>query len=447
EKPQLILDEVNRIVIGQQKEFDKIWLKVQKEMAKQHIFIKFAEDLNEEQQRFVKQYYEDEVESNLIPLLLSDDRPMPYLRDKSLYLGVSMMKGSRQDEAKFAIIEVPTGDIGRFIKLPSDSEEVHVILLEEIIKFNLPFIFSYFGFDDFRAHAFKITRDADFDLDNDINTTMADKIAKAVKNRRKGKPTRFVYDQDMDEKLVEYLIKKLNLSKKDSIIPGQKIHNFKHFMDFPDVFTQNPIRKKCTPFLHPMFKGKQRITDVIIKHDVLLSLPYHTFTPIIGLLREAAMDPDVRSIKITAYRLAEHSKIGNVLINAARNGKEVTVMLELRARFDETRNLEWKERFETEGVKVVVGIPNKKAHAKLCIIRKRVQDKTIQYGFVSTGNFNEKTAKAYGDYCIMTSKKSVMTDINRLFSAVQDTGRSISESLISGKGLLFCPTDMRNAIL
>ncbi|NGM61808.1 polyphosphate kinase 1 [Sphingobacterium sp. SGG-5] len=447
EKPQLILDEVNRIVIGQQKEFDKIWLKMQKEMAKQHVFIKFAEDLNEEQQRFVRQYYEDEVESNLIPLLLSDERPMPYLRDKSLYLGVSMMKGSRQDEAKFAIIEVPTGDVGRFIKLPSDSKEVHVILLEDIIKFNLPFIFSYFGFDDFRAHAFKITRDADFDLDNDINTTMADKIAKAVKNRRKGKPTRFVYDQDMDEKLVEYLIKKLNLSKKDSIIPGQKIHNFKHFMDFPDVFTQNPARKKYTPFLHPMFKGKQRITDVIIKQDVLLSLPYHTFTPVIGLLREAAMDPDVLSIKITAYRLAEHSKIGNVLINAARNGKEVTVMLELRARFDETRNLEWKERFETEGVKVVVGIPNKKAHAKLCIIRKRVQDKIIQYGFVSTGNFNEKTAKTYSDYCIMTSKKSIMTDINRLFTAVQDTKRSISESLISGKGLLFCPTDMRNTIL
>src|SRR5690606_30538112 len=183
----------------------------------------------------------------------------------------------QQDAAKFAIIEVPTGEIGRFITLPSDSKEVHVILLEDIIKFNLPFMFSYFGFDEFKAHAFKITIYAEFDLDNDINTTMADKIAKAVKNRRKGKPTRFVYDQDMDEKLVEYLIKKLNFSKKDSIISGQKIHNFKHFMDFPDVFRKNHTSKERTPFLHPMFKGKQRITDVVIKQDVLLSLPYHTF--------------------------------------------------------------------------------------------------------------------------------------------------------------------------
>ncbi len=447
EKPQLILDEINQIVVKQQKQFDKIWLEVQEEMAKQRVFIKTSEELTAEQQSFVKQHYEDEVESNIIPLLLSDDRPMPYLRDKSLYLGVAMMRKDQQNDAKFAIIEVPTSDVGRFILLPSDSKEVHVILLEDIIKFNLPFIFSYFGFDEFNAHAFKITRDAEFDLDNDINTTMADKIAKAVKNRRKGKPTRFVYDKDMDDQLVEYLTKKLNFSKKDSIIPGQKIHNFKHFMDFPDIFQKRTTSKERTSFLHPLFKGQRRITDVVIKQDVLLSLPYHTFGPVIGLLREAAMDPDVLSIQITAYRLAQHSKIGNVLINAARNGKDVTVMLELRARFDEKHNLEWKERFETEGVKVLVGIPNKKAHAKLCAIKKQIGDKTISYGFVSTGNFNERTARSYGDYCLMTSKKSVMVDIDKVFSVLKTTKENLSQTLTSGKSLLFCPTDMRNTIL
>ncbi len=447
EKPQLILDEINETVIKQQKKFDNIWLDVQNEMAKHHVFIKASEDLSKEQQAFVRQYYEDEVESNIIPLLLSDERPIPYLRDKSLYLGVAMMKKDWQYETKFAIIELPTRQINRFIILPSPTNEVHVMLLEDIIRFNLPFIFSYFGFDECKAHAFKITRDAEFDLDYDINTTMVDKIAKAVKNRRKGKPTRFVFDKDMDEKLVEYLIKKLNLSKKDSIIPGQKIHNFKNFMDFPEVFKKHHPPKERTSFIHPSFKGQQRITDVIAQQDVLLSLPYHTFTPVIDLLREAAMDPDVISIQITAYRLAQNSKIANVLVNAVRNGKDVTVLLELRARFDEENNLEWKDRFETEGVKVLIGLPHKKTHAKLCIIKKRLNNKTIQYGFVSTGNINEKTARLYGDYCLMTSNRNIMADINRLFSALKKSKPDIPQILTSGKGLLFCPTDMRNTIL
>ena len=448
EKPQLILDKINKTVIKQQKKFDQIWLDVQKEMAKQHVFIKTSEDLTKEQQNFVRQYYEDEVESNVIPLLLSDERPIPYLRDKSLYLGVAMMKKDWQYETKFAIIEIPTSQTNRFVIIPSPDNEVHVILLEDIIKFNLPFIFSYFGFDEFKAHAFKITRDAEFDLDYDINTTMADKIAKAVKNRRKGKPTRFVFDKDMDKKLVEYLIKKLNLSKKDSIIPGQKIHNFKHFMDFPGVFKKYNQPVERTSFFHPSFEATPRITEVILEQDVLLSLPYHSFTPVIDLLREAAMDPDVISIQITAYRLAQNSKIANALINAVRNGKDVTVLLELRARFDEENNLEWKDRFETEGVKVLVGVPHKKTHAKLCIIKKRLNNGRItQYGFVSTGNINEKTARLYGDYCLMTSNRNIMADINKVFSTLKKTKPDLSQTLHSGKGLLFCPTDMRNSIM
>lgn len=186
---------------------------------------------------------------------------------------------------------------------------------------------------------------------------------------------------------------------------------------------------------------------MLLRQDVLLSLPYHKFNPVIDLLREAAMDPAVQSIKITAYRLASNSKIANALINAARNGKQVTVMLELRARFDEENNLEWKDRFETEGVKVLVGVPNKKVHAKLCVIKKVVNQKTIQYGFVSTGNINEKTAKLYGDYCLLTANRSVMADINKVFAALNKPKLPLSESLKSGRTLLLCPTDMRKTIL
>lgn len=447
EKPQLILNELNALVIKQQKKFDSTWREVQKEMAKQKVYIKTGAELSEEQKQFVKQYYIDEIESSVIPLLLDDHRPMPYLRDKSLYLGVAMKKTDWQYETKFAVIEIPTAQNDRFILLPSPHKEVHLILLEDVITFNLPYIFSFFGFDGFTANAFKITRDAEFDLDNDINTSFADKIAKAVKSRRKGKPTRFVFDQEMDPSLVEFLIKKLNISKKDSIIPGQKIHNFKDFMNFPAVFRKYHTPKERTSFLHPALADQTRITDLITKRDVLLSFPYHTFEHIIDLLREAAMDPEVLSIQITAYRLAANSKIANALVNAVRNGKDVTVMLELRARFDEERNLEWKERFEMEGVKVLLGIPNKKIHAKLGIIKKRTNGKTIQYGFVSTGNINEKTAKLYGDHCLLTSNRAVMADINKIFNALRRPKQDLTHTLKMGKGLLVCPTDMRNTLL
>ncbi|WP_437918642.1 polyphosphate kinase 1 [Sphingobacterium sp. LRF_L2] len=447
ETPQTILEELNDLIIKQQKKFDSVWGKIQTEMAKQKVFIKTDLELDEEQQQFVKSYYQEEVESNVIPLLLDDTRPMPYLRDKSLYLGIAMRKTDWEYETRFAIIEIPARRNGRFLLLPSPKGEKHVMLLEDVIKFNLPYIFSYFGFDTFRANAFKITKDAEFDIDNDINTSLVEKIEKGIKNRRKGKPTRFVFDKDMDSSLVEFLIRKLNLSKKDSIIPGQKIHNFKHFMDFPKVFKSESRPKERTSFEHPDFAGHQRVSDVILKKDVLLSFPYHTFLPVIDLVREAAMDPDVRSIQVTIYRMAENSKIANALVNAARNGKEVTVMLELRARFDEEHNLEWKERFEMEGIKVLLGIPDKKVHAKLCIIKKRAQNKTLQYGFVSTGNINEKTARIYGDYCLMTSNRMVMADINKIFAALKKPKMAISESLKTCKSLLVCPTDMRKALV
>ncbi len=445
--PTKILQKINEIVITQQQNFDKTWKKIQSEMAEQKVFIKTAKNLSEEQKTFVRNYFDEVVESSVIPILLHENSPMPYLRDKSLYLGIAMRRKEWQYESKFAIIEIPSRVVGRFILLPSeDTDEKNVMLLEEVITFNLPHIFSYFGYDEFRANCFKVTKDAEFDLDNDIKTTLAEKIEKGIKSRRKGKPTRFVFDKEMDKALLEFLIRKLHLTKKDSIIPGGKIHNFRHFMDFPEVFKTYKKPEERTSFDHPEFVGK-RITDVIQKTDVLLTFPYHNYTPVIDLLREAAMDPDVKSIQITAYRLANHSKIINALINAVRNGKEVTVMLELRARFDEESNLEWKEILEQEGVKVLLGIPNKKVHAKLCVIKKRVHNKTIQYGFVSTGNFNEKTAKIYSDHLLMTSDRGIMADVNKVFNVLKNPKGDFIQVLKSCKNLLVCPQFMREKII
>ena len=444
--PSKILTEINEIVIQHQTNFSEAWEKIQLEMADHKVFIKTAENLNEKEKEFVVRYFDDEVESNVIPVLLHENTKMPYLRDKSLFLGVAMKKKKDKNSENFALIEVPSRILGRFVILPSDNGDRNVILLEDVITYNLPHIFSYFGYDDFSSHAFKVTKDAEFDLDNDIKTTLATKIEHGIRSRRKGKPTRLVFDRKMDKDFLEFLINKLNLSRKDSIIAGDKIHNFKHFMDFPDVFKNDKKPIERTSFLHPKFKNK-RVMDVVLKEDILLTFPYHSFVPVIDLLREAAMDPDVRSIAITAYRLAGNSKIINTLINAVRNGKEVTVMIELRARFDEEANLMWKERLELEGVKVLMGIPNKKVHAKLCVIKKRVQNKTVQFGFVSTGNFNEKTAKIYSDHLLMTSDRKIMADINKVFNLLKKPNQKPEIALENCQELLVCPTLMREKFL
>jgi len=446
--PSKILQKINDIVMRQQQNFDKTWKKILAEMAEHHVYIKTAKNLSSNQKEFVRKYFDEVVESNVIPILLHENTPMPYMRDKSLYLGVAMRKKDWQYSSNYAIIEIPSRFVGRFVLLPSeDVEEKNVMLLEDVITFNLPHIFSYFGYDEFAANAFKVTKDAELELDNDIRTNFAEKIEKGLKNRRKGKPTRFVFDKDMDKALLEMLIRKLNLTKKDSIIPGGKIHNFKHFMDFPDVFERYEKPVERTSFTHPAFENTERVTDVILKHDVLLTFPYHKYNPVIDLLREAAMDPDVKSIQITAYRLASSSKIINALIYAARNGKEVTVMLELQARFDEESNLEWKEMLEPEGITVLIGIPNKKVHAKLCVIKKRSHNKTIQYGFVSTGNFNEKTARIYGDHLLMTADRGIMADINKVFNVLKKPKDDYLPILKTCKNLLVCPQFMREKIV
>ena len=440
--PQRILEQIHTIVLRQQTEFNRIWDGILKELNEEKIYLIDDLHLNEEQKEFVRTFFDEHVRSNVIPLIIENLPQMPYLRDKSIYLGVVMRKENNAYQQKYSLIEIPVTAVGRFIQLPAKPGEHNIILLEDIIRYNLPHIFSYFDFDYFDAHVFKITKDAEIDLDQDVSTTFVEKIEKGLKNRRKGKPVRFVYDKEMDAGLLEYLIRRLNLGNKSNIIPGGRIHNFRHFMDFPDVFAEKSTRNK--PFTHPELQGVMRVTDVILKKDIMLNFPYHSYDSVIDLLREAAMDPLVLSIKITAYRLASSSKVINALINASRNGKEVVVMLELKARFDEEANLEWKEVLEQEGVKVLLGVPKMKIHAKLCVIKKKVGTRTIQYGFVSTGNLNEKTARVYGDHCLLTAKRTVMSDINRLFSYLENWKTGVSHLHLC-KTLLICPTNMRTS--
>jgi len=444
-RPEMILEEIQDIVLEQQKEFESTWNNILKELTKQKIFLKTEAQLTREQKQFITNYFDEEIRSNLVPLMIESIHTFPVLSDKSIYLACKLSKKDKSIPQRFALVSVPARRLPRFIILPSKQGEYHIILLEDIIRHCLPFIFSFFGYDTFSSHIIKLTRDAEIDIDNDIATSLIQKIEKGLRNRKKGKTVRFVYDKEIDPSLLTYLVKRLGLTQKDNLIPGGRIHNFKDFINFPEsIFLQKNPRKK--PFVHPLLKNFTRVTDVVLQKDVLLNFPYHSFESVIDLLREAAIDPEVTHIKIACYRLASRSKIINALTNAVRNGKQVTVVIELRARFDEEANLEWKEELEEAGVKVLIGVHNMKVHAKICLIKKVVNRQTTHYGFVSTGNLNENTSKIYGDHCLLTSDRNIMADVNRIFSYLEQP-KTRQKLLRSCKTLMVSPVMMRKQLI
>jgi polyphosphate kinase len=444
--PRQILDAIQHIVMEQQEAFTRIWEGIQSELKRQRIHLVTERQLDKRQREHVDRYFEEQVRQNVIPLMIESIPKLPYLREKSIYLAVVMTRRDGSVPRRYALIEVPTRVLPRFVEIPPKRQgERHLILLEDVIRHSLPRIFSFFGHDGFSAHVVKVTKDAEFDLDVDETRSYIDRIEKGVKERRKGRAVRFVYDRELDPGLLTYLVHRLGLGPKDPLIPGGRIHNFRHFMEFPDdVFRLSTARAQ--PMVHPEFRGRGRVTDVVLQKDVMLHLPYHSFDPIIDLLREAAMDEDVTSIYLTAYRLAPQSRIVNALINAVRNGKQVTVVLELRARFDEENNLEWKKVLEMEGVRVLVGVPGMKVHAKACLIHKKWKGRRVSYGFVGTGNLHEGTAKVYVDHFLLTSRETVMADLSRIFRALEKPEQRLGD-LADCRHLLCSPQRMRKVLL
>ncbi len=443
--PDKILRKIQQTVITQQEEFDRTYSDIITELERKHIFIKNEKQLSKHQKEFVAKFFEDKVRTQIIPLMIETIPHIPLLRDKSIYLACVLGSTKVSMIQRYALIEIPTKVLPRFVILPSQEGQTDIVLLEDIIRFNLPSLFAPFGFNRFLGYIIKVTRDAELEIDNDVNTNILDELEKGLKNRKRGRATRFVFDRNIDPQLLNYLTRRLGLTKKDNLIPGGRIHNFKDFIDFPaSIF--DDIKPRQHPFVHPLLKQPCRIMDVIEKRDVMLHLPYHSFDSIIDLLREAAIDPFVQSIRVTCYRVAKNSKIINALVNAVRNGKEVTVVLELRARFDEEANMRWKAQLEEEGVKVVLGIHNMKVHAKICVIKKREFNRTTQYGFVSTGNLNENTAGFYGDHCLLTTNRSILADVNRIFDYLESPLKKLA-SLRNCKTLPISPVTMRKSML
>jgi polyphosphate kinase len=418
ENPEKILASIMSIVLTQQQQFEKIYRDLVGAMEGKKIYFKTDKQLTKEQKIFVETFFEERLHTRIVPLMIESIPSMPLLRDRSVYLACVLGHSQSAMMHRYALIEIPVGDLPRVVVLPSAKGTKDLILLEDIVRYNLPYLFAPFGFDKFMGHLIKVTRDAELDLDNDFHSNLIDDLEKGIKNRKKGKATRFVYDKQIDANLLEFMMKRLSLNKKDHMVPGGRIHNFKDFMDFPrEVFTD--INSRPKPFVHPLLTQPCRIMDVISKKDVMLHFPYHSFDSVIDLLREAAIDPAVVSIRVTLYRLAKDSRVINALVNAVRNGKQVSVVIELKARFDEEANMMWKKRLEEEGVRVYIGLPEMKIHAKICVIKRREFNRTTQFGFVSTGNLNESTAKVYADHCLLTSNRQIMADINRVFDCLE----------------------------
>lgn len=445
DNPKEILTKISNIVEKQQVAFRRTYKSIIGELGEQHIHIKNERQINKEQKLFVKKYFYEEVYPNIVPLMIESLPHLPLLKDKSIYLACALRKSYHPDNKRFALIEVPTKNVKRFIILPSIEGTTDIILLEDIIRYNLPNIFAPFGYDHCMGHIIKVTRDAELDIDNDVNMNIISSIEKGLKNRKKGRATRFVCDRNIDSDLLKYLVKRLGLTNADYVNKGGRIHNFKDFMSFPkSVFKDNDPTPQ--PFVHKDLVQPCHIMDILDQKDILLHFPYHSFDSLIDLLREAAIDPTVRSIKITCYRLAQNSKIVNTLINAAKNGKKVVVYLELRARFDEEANLAWKNKLEDENVTVLVGVPNMKVHAKLCVIKRQEKHKVSYYGFLSTGNLNENTAKVYVDTCLLTSNKKMLRDAEHIFEYLANPDFNTG-SLEKCKTLLVAPLNMRDNFL
>ena len=441
ENPEKILASIMSIVLTQQQQFEKIYRDLVVAMEGKKIHFKTDKQLTKEQKIFVETFFEERLHTRIVPLMIESIPSMPLLRDRSVYLACVLGHSQSAMMHRYALIEIPVGDLPRVVVLPSAKGTKDLILLEDIVRYNLPYLFAPFGFDKFMGHLIKVTRDAELDLDNDFHSNLIDDLEKGIKNRKKGKATRFVYDKQIDANLLEFMMKRLSLNKKDHMVPGGRIHNFKDFMDFPwEVFTD--INSRPKPFVHPLLTQPCRIMDVISKKDVMLHFPYHSFDSVIVLLREAAIDPAVVSIRVTLYRLAKDSRVINALVNAVRNGKQVSVVIELKARFDEEANMMWKKRLEEEGVKVYIGLPEMKIHAKICVIKRREFNRTTQFGFVSTGNLNESTAKVYADHCLLTSNRQIMADINRVFDCLERPIPNLT-GLKSCRTLIPAPITMR----
>ena len=443
EKAKDLLEEITNIVIEQQTKSLAILKKIEHELEGKNIFILKETELNESQKEFAKDYFLKEVSPQLMTIILNELTRFPTLKDTAAYLAIKMVIKSdhSKKEKRYALIEIPKG-IDRFVVLPDEDDKSFIIILDDLIRYCLDNIFTMFEYESISAHMIKITRDAELDMDNDLSKSFIEKISSSVEDRKIGDPVRFVYDKSIGRDTLAFLKEKMNIEDTDSVIPGGRYHNRRDYMGFPSLGRKDLLYEKITPLPVKGLSIEGSILESIAKKDYLQYTPYHTFTYILKFLREAALDPKVRSIKITVYRLASNSQVAASLINAVKNGKQVTVQIELQARFDEEANIEYAEQLQAEGVKLIFGVPGLKVHSKICLIEREEGDVIKRYGFISTGNFNESTARIYTDYTLFTAHDPILKELNKVFDFFETTYK-----INKYKHLIVSPHYTKNAFM
>jgi len=408
---QLIKD-ITEIVIQQQSESLRILGNIEAELESENIFIVNETQITPKQECFLKDFYNQKLSPELVTIILNDLAVFPILKDTLGYLAVRLELAN--DEVRYALIEIPK-TINRFVVLPSDDDKQYVILIDDVIRFKLKNIFNIFDYKSVSAHMIKITRDAQLDIDSDLSKSMLEKIASSVKDRRIGEPVRFIYDNLIEEDTLQFFLDKMKIVETDSIIPGGRYHNRRDYMSFPNLGRYDLLYKPNEPMPVPGLSLEGSILEKISKKDYLVHAPYQSFSYLTKFLREAALDPKVTSIKITLYRLAKNSQVISSLINAAKNGKRVVVQIELQARFDEASNISYAEQMQMEGIELIFGMKGLKVHSKICVIERLEDGKNRRYGFISTGNFNESTAKIYTDVTLLTCHQGILKDTSKIF--------------------------------
>lgn len=413
-----LLNEIRKKVISQQKKFEVCYEQLLDALSAQGIVQLREDTLTHEQVEELAEYYHKDLKHVVVPIILKSSNFTPKLRDKSIYLAVKM---HTKKKPLFALVELPDNH-PRFYQFKRQDLEGNqcFILLDDIIRLHLKEIFAIFDFDQIEAYTFKFTRDAELDLDDDLSISFIEKIEKSLKNRKKGVPVRFVYDQLMPLDLQHFLIKTLDIKSNSNAIPGGRYHNFKDFSRFPNFGKKELVYPPHESYQHPAFLQAKSLMKVIDKQDLFIHFPYQSFDYVVDLLREAAIDPHVKSIKINIYRVAKDSQIMNALFNAVSNGKEVVVFFELQARFDEENNIYWAERLREHGAKVIYGFKNYKVHSKLLQITRHSKNQEHFITYIGTGNFNESTAKVYTDLSYLTARNDIAKEVKKVFNTLEN---------------------------
>ena len=421
-EPAKVLRAVRRRIKTLRAHFDRLFEQIKEELASEKIYLIDETQLTPEQGDFVRNYFRDSVRQHLFPIMLDRFKNFSNLHDNSIYLLVDLTYQNQPTADNLALIEIPTKHVPRFLVLPSAPEEGQfVIFLDDVIRYCFADIFSVFGFTQFKAYTIKFTRDAELDIDNDVQKSFLEMMRHSIKRRKFGDTVRFIYDQELPRNILVTILKKFGVQKRDSIEKSGEYHNMKDLIHFPRTLGLPRLQYQRMPQLEvPVFKSNRSMLDVIRERDVLLHYPYQPFQYIIDLVREASIDPAVRAIKMTIYRAAANSAVINALINAARNGKEVTVLIEFQARFDEEANISWADRMQEEGIRLLQNIPGMKVHAKLLLIRRKENGENVYYGAVGTGNPNEITTRYYTDEHLLTADVGITKEINKLFHLLDD---------------------------